>query len=320
MINKTYINSIDIPSQDGRFFGDVLAGLQKEQKELPSKYFYNARGSELFNAICTLDEYYIPRTEVSIMNANIEEIIGALGKKAVIIEYGCGNCTKTRILLSHLQEPVAYIPVDISSKQLITIATQLALDYPDLEILPVCADYNDNFSLPVPSKVGKKKVVYFPGSSISNFEPDTAVGFMKRIRKLYGPNGALLIGVDLKKDADVLNLAYNDSQGVTGVFNLNILERINRELDGDFQLEYFKHCAFYNQIKGRVEMHLVSLKEQVIHLDNLAIIFSEGESIWTESSYKYDIEEFICMANTAGFILEKVWADKKRWFSVMYFT
>ncbi len=318
MVNKIYFNSIDIPGEDSRFFDDVLAGLQKEQKELPAKYFYDARGSELFNSICTLDEYYIPRTEISIMNANIEEIVGALGKKVVLVEYGCGNCTKTRILLSHLQDPVAYIPVDISRKQLATIATELTLDYPDLEILPVCADYNDNISLPVPSKVGNKKVVYYPGSSISNFEPDAAVDFMKRIRKLYGPNGVLLIGVDLKKDVDVLNLAYNDSQGVTGVFNLNILERINRELDGDFQLEYFKHCAFYNQIEGRVEMHLVSLREQVVHLDNLAIIFSKGESIWTESSYKYGIEEFKRMANTAGFILEKVWTDKKNWFSVMY--
>ncbi len=199
MVNKIYFNSIDIPGEDSRFFDDVLAGLQKEQKELPAKYFYDARGSELFNSISTLDEYYIPRTEISIMNANIEEIVGALGKKVVLVEYGCGNCTKTRILLSHLQDPVAYIPVDISRKQLATIATELTLDYPDLEILPVCADYNDNISLPVPSKVGNKKVVYYPGSSISNFEPDAAVDFMKRIRKLYGPNGVLLIGVDLKK-------------------------------------------------------------------------------------------------------------------------
>ncbi|UCE97240.1 MAG: L-histidine N(alpha)-methyltransferase [Dehalococcoidia bacterium] len=320
MRRRKCINSVDIPEATSRFLDDVLVGLQKEQKKLPPKYFYDARGSELFNSICTLKEYYIPRTEISIMKANIDEIVGVLGKNVVLIECGCGNCTKTRKLLSHLQDPAAYIPVDISFKQLKTIVTELALDYPDLEILPVCADYSDNLLLPVPSKVGSKEVVYFPGSSISNFEPDAAVEFLKHARRICGKDGGLLIGVDLKKDSDVLNLAYNDGQGVTSAFNLNILERINRELDGDFQLKHFQHHAFYNQIEGRVEMHLVSLKEQVVHLDNLAINFSKGESIWTENSYKYDIEEFKLMADTAGFILKKVWTDEKPWFSVMYLT
>jgi len=302
------------------FLLDVSAGLQKRQKAIPAKYFYDARGSELFGSICLLDEYYIPQTEIAIMDTNIKEIAGLLGENVVLIEYGCGGCTKTRILLSHLNDPAAYIPVDISRKQLATITRELASDYPDLEILPVCADYSNNLSLPVPRQTGRSKVVYFPGSSIGNFEPDAAVEFLGRINRLCGRNGALLIGVDLKKDSEVLHRAYNDSKGVTAAFNLNLLERINRELDGDFRPEYFKHRAFYNQTEGRIEMHLVSLKEQVVHLDNLAIPFTEGESIWTESSYKYRIEEFEHMANAAGFLLKRAWTDEKQWFSVMCFV
>jgi dimethylhistidine N-methyltransferase len=300
------------------FLQDVSAGLQKRQKAIPAKYFYDARGSEFFGSICLLDEYYIPQTEIAIMDTNIKEIAGLLGENVVLIEYGCGECTKTRILLSHLADPAAYIPVDISAKQLATITKELASDYPDLEILPVCADYSNNLSLPAPSQTGKSKVVYFPGSSIGNFEPDAAIEFLKRINRLCGRDGSLLIGVDLKKDPEVLHRAYNDSRGVTAAFNLNLLERINRELDGDFKSECFEHRAFYNQSKGRIEMHLVSLKEQVVHLDNLAIRFTEGESIWTESSYKYRIEEFEHMANAAGFLLKKAWTDEKQWFSVMY--
>ena len=314
------INLHDLHSDSNSFRQDVLAGLQKRQKEIPAKYFYDARGSELFESICMQDEYYIPPTEIAIMKANIEEIVGLLGESVVLVEYGCGDCTKARILLSHLPDPAAYIPVDISREQLAAITGELISDYPDLEILPVCADYNNTFSLPVHKKMGKSKVVYFPGSSIGNFEPDAAVEFLKRINKLCGRDGALLIGVDLKKDSGVLHRAYNDSQGVTAAFNLNILERINRELGGDFKPDYFEHRALYNQSNGRIEMHLESLKEQVVHLDNLAIRFSAGESIWTESSYKYHIAEFEHLANNAGFALKRAWTDEKQWFSVMCFV
>lgn len=314
------INLHDLNPGDSSFYTDVLAGLQKRQKEIPAKYFYDARGSELFEAICMLDEYYIPPTEIAIIKANIEEIAGLLGEKVVLIEYGCGDCTKTRILLNHLADPAAFIPVDISREQLAAVAGELTLDYPDLEILPVCADYSNTFSLPVPEKVGKSRVVYFPGSSVGNFEPSAAVEFLKRIYRLCGREGTLLIGVDLKKDPDVLYRAYNDSQGMTAAFNLNLLERINHELGGDFKPDYFKHHAFYNQNKSRVEMHLVSLKEQVVHLDNLAVHFFEGETIWTESSYKYHIDEFEHVANAAGFLLKKAWTDEKRQFSVMCFV
>lgn len=274
----------------------------------------------MFGSICVLDEYYIPKTEIAIMNANIDEMVGLLGESVVLIEYGCGDCAKTRILLSHLNNPAAYIPVDISREQLAAITKKLDLDYPDLEILPVCADYSNTLSLPSPKKVGKSKVVYFPGSSIGNFEPDEAVAFLKRICRLCGRDGALLIGVDLEKDPEVLHRAYNDSKGVTAAFNLNLLGRINRELGGDFQPEYFRHNAIYNQSKGRMEMHLVSLKEQVVHLDNMPIHFTEGETIWTESSYKYHIEEFEHMANVAGFALKKAWTDEKKWFGIMLFV
>jgi dimethylhistidine N-methyltransferase len=313
------INPCDLHSDNSNFRADVFAGLQKKQKELPAKYFYDTRGSELFESICMLDEYYIPSTEISILNANIEEIVSFLGENVVLVEYGCGDCSKTRILLSYLRSMVAFIPVDISRQQLIAISRELIMEYPDLEILPVCADYTNTFSLPMPKRVGRSKVVFFPGSSIGNFEPKAATEFLKRINRLCGKDGALLIGIDLKKDPAVLYRAYNDSQGVTAAFNLNLLERVNYELDGDFKIDYFKHHAFYNQSKSRVEMHLVSLKEQVVNLDNLTVSFTKGESIWTESSYKYHIDDFENMANASGFILKKAWIDEKQWFSIMYF-
>lgn len=311
------INHRGLHLDNNNFRTDVLAGLQKKRKVLSAKYFYDARGSELFESICMLDEYYIPVTEISIMQANIKEIVSLLGESAVLIEYGCGDCTKTRILLDHLLNLVAYIPVDISRTQLTAISQELILAYPSLEILPLCTDYNNTFSLPIPKKRGISNVVYFPGSSIGNFEADTAVEFLKRINRLCGKEGTLLIGVDLKKDPGVLYRAYNDSQNLTATFNLNLLERINRELDGDFAIDSFEHRAFYNQSRSRVEMHLVSLKDQVVHLDNLVVYFAKGESIWTESSYKYYIQEFEQMANTAGFVLKKSWTDEKHWFSIM---
>jgi len=299
------INLQDIHSECNSFHRDVLAGLQKQQKELPAKYFYDESGSQLFESICMLEEYYIPQTEIAIMRSNIEEIVDLIGERIVLIEYGCGDCAKTRVLLNNLTSLSAYIPVDISRGQLTNITEKLVADYPQIEVLPVCADYYKNFSLPVPKNTFQNKVVYFPGSSIGNFEPDAAVEWI------------LLIGVDLKKDPDVLHSAYNDDEGMTAAFNLNILKRINNELKGDFQLEYFEHCAFYNHGKGRVEMHLVSTKKQVVHLGNLAIKFAKGESIWTESSYKYYIEEFEHIANSAGFALKRAWTDEKQWFGIL---
>lgn len=308
----------DFKPERERFRAEVLNGLRKSQKELPSKYFYDERGSYLYERICTLDEYYLPRTEVAIMEAHIEEIVELLGPNTCLIEYGCGNCAKTRILLDHLPAPSAFVPIDISREQLRRVSQELASSYSGLEVLPVCADYTAGFELPAPKRPSDRTVVYFPGSTIGNFDPVPAKNFLEHIASVCEPGGALLIGIDLKKDSGVLHSAYNDREGITAAFNLNLLERINRELNGDFQLEQFQHYAFYNPEEGRIEMHLVSLRDQIVHLDDVSIAFAKGESIWTESSYKFNLDDFAQMAAAAGFKVEQVWTDEQQWFSVQY--
>jgi dimethylhistidine N-methyltransferase len=303
-----------------RFLAEVLIGLRKPQKELPSKYFYDERGSQLFERICELKEYYITRIEASIMQAYIEEIVELIGPQVLVIEHGCGNCEKVRFLMDHLHDPVAFIPIDISKEQLLQVSRELDSIYPQLQVLPVCADYTGNFELPIPKRESKRTVVYFPGSTISNFDPIPVEHFLEHVANLCRSNGALLIGVDLKKDPAVFHDAYNDGEGLTAAFNLNLLERINRELGCDFQLDAFEHYAFYNPRESRVEMHLISQKNQVVHINGENISFIKGESIWTESSYKYNLDEFKRMAAVAGFRVERVWVDERQWFSVQYLT
>jgi len=300
------------------FLAEVLIGLRKPQKELPSKYFYDERGSQLFERICELKEYYVTDIEASIMRSHIKEIVELIGPHVLVIEHGCGNCEKVRFLVDHLHDPVAFIPIDISQEQLVQVAKELDSIFPQLQILPVCADYTSNFELPIPKRESKRTVVYFPGSTIGNFDPMPARHFLEHVANLCGSDGALLTGVDLKKDPAVLHDAYNDSEGVTAAFNLNLLERINRELGCDFQLDAFEHYAFYNPRESRVEMHLISQKNQAVHVDGETISFTRGESIWTESSYKYDLDEFEQIAAVAGFRVERVWVDERRWFSVQY--
>lgn len=301
-----------------RFLAEVISGLRKPQKELPSKYFYDERGSGLFQQICSMDEYYIPRTEESIMQTCIVEIAELIGPKALLIEYGSGDCRKARFLLDHLHDPAAFIPVDISHELLDNVSNELNNEYPDLEVLPICADYTANFELTYPRREYSRPVAFFPGSTISNFDPVPAKHFLEHIASICAPDGALLIGVDLKKDIRILHSAYNDSQGVTAAFNLNLLNRINRELNSDFQLDDFQHYAFYNPRENRVEMHLVSHKKQSVTLDGVVINFEEGESIWTESSYKFTLDEFRNMASATGFHVEHAWTDQQNWFSVQY--
>jgi dimethylhistidine N-methyltransferase len=308
----------DLEPERERFRAEVISGLRKSQKELPPKYLYDERGSYLYERICTLDEYYIPRNEAAIMDAHIDEMVALMGPNVLLIEYGCGSCAKTRILLDNMPDLAAYVPIDISREQLLHVADELDQNYPGLEILPVCADYTRDFEIPVPRQPVHRTVVYFPGSSIGNFDPPSAIDFLQRIAGVCQPGGALLIGVDLKKDIDILHRAYNDREGVTAAFNLNLLERINRELNGDFQLEWFQHRAFYNQEEGRIEMHLVSLRDQTVHLDNVSIHFIKGESIWTESSYKYNLDDFKKLAATAGFRVAQIWTGEPPWFSVQY--
>ncbi|MFC1989968.1 L-histidine N(alpha)-methyltransferase [Chloroflexota bacterium] len=301
-----------------QFLFEVLSRLRKSQKELPTKYFYDEHGSHLFESICSLDEYYIPDTEESIMLTHISEIVGLIGPKVLLIEYGSGNCQKIRFLLDNLIDPTAYVPIDISQEQLLNVTGEVAADYPDLELLPVCADYTNSFK--IPAAIGKynRTVVYFPGSTIGNFHPVMARQFLEHIAQVCGTDGALLIGVDLKKDPTVLHSAYNDAQGVTSAFNLNLLKRINRELGSDFQVDSFRHYAFYNPTEGRIEMHLISMKEQGVNLNGETIYFKEGETIWTESSYKYTLEEFEEIANATGFRVRRTWTDERQWFSVQY--
>ena len=312
------IVSYDFKPGRESFLAEVLIGLRKPQKELPSKYFYDERGSHLFERICELEEYYIPCMEASIMRAHVEEMVELIGPQVLLIEYGCGNCEKVRFLIDHLHNPVAFIPIDISREQLLHVAKKLASIYPKLQVLPVCADYTSSFEFPIPKQSSKRIVVYYPGSTIGNFDPIPAKHFLEHVANLCGSDGVLLIGVDLKKDPAVLHSAYNDNEGITAAFNLNLLERINRELACDFQLDGFQHYAFYTSREGRVEMHLISQRDQVVHVNREPISFTRGVSIWTESSYKYNLDEFERMASAAGFRVERVWVDERQWFSVQY--
>ena len=300
------------------FRTEVISGLQKPQKELPCKYFYDERGSLLYERICNLDEYYLPRIEMTIMESHIEEMAELLKRHILLIEYGSGNCTKTRTLLDNLHDLAVYVPVDICREQLLQVTKELTSAYPQLKISPVCADFTHDFELPTANQPFHQRIVYFPGSTIGNFEPAQAKRLLENIARICTPDGGLLIGVDLKKDPAVLHRAYNDKQGITAAFNLNLLERINRELDCDFQLDCFKHYAFYNPRESRVEMHLISMGSQIVHLDDVTIPFARGESIWTESSYKYTLNEFERMAATAGFKVDHVWTDEQQWFSIHY--
>lgn len=305
------------PPQDC-FREAVLSGLQKTPKQIPCKYFYDEKGARLFEEICKLDEYYIPRCEAQIMKRHIADITGMIGPQICLIEYGCGDCKKVQFMLDHLEVPLIFIPIDISKKQLIEVTDNLVFEYPEIEILPVCADYTHNFKLPDYKSNVKKRVIYFPGSTIGNFDPPAALQFLQHMADTCQRGGVLIIGVDLKKDPIVLHNAYNDSKGVTAAFNLNILQHINREMEADFNPHFFKHYAFYNPLFGRIEMHLISLREQIIHIDNKSIKIAEGESIHTESSYKYTLAEFAHLAARAGFEVKQVWTDNREWFSVQY--
>jgi dimethylhistidine N-methyltransferase len=308
------------PGRD-RFLAEALAGLRRRRKRLPCKYFYDVAGSRLFDEICTLDEYYLTRSELAIMHRHAGEMAQAIGPNAALVEYGSGSSTKTRVLLDHLESPAAYVPIDISGEHLSDSAHALSLAYPALDVLPVCADYTTRFHLPEPARPAERRVVYFPGSTIGNFEPRDALTFLRRVARVCGPGGGLLIGVDLKKDPALLHAAYNDGRGVTAAFNLNLLARMNRELGADFDVPGgFHHYAFYNPRRGRIEMHLVSRRVQRVHVGEEAVEFEEGESIFTESSYKYAISDFARVADAAGFTTGRVWTDADRRFSVHYMT
>lgn len=298
------------------FLFDVIQGLRGWPKTLPSKYFYDEAGSQLFDQITTLPEYYPTRTERGILERYVGELARIIGPFCRLVEYGSGTSEKTRILLDHLDEPVSYVPIDVADEHLQESAHQLALEYPQLDIQPLCADFMHPISLPKPRRQPTRTVVFFPGSTIGNLFPDDAMLLLKHTAELCGPGGMMVLGADLRKNVQVLEAAYNDTQGVTAAFNLNMLVRINRELGGNFDVKQFLHYAFFNQSESRIEMHLVSLRDQRVQIAGEEFHFAVGESIHTENSYKYGLQELRDMAYSAGFEQRRVWTDAKQYFSV----
>ena len=296
---------------------DILNGLFRPQKEISPKYFYDARGSQLFDDITQLPEYYLTRTERGIMKASVADMARRIGPNAAVIEFGSGSGNKIRLLLDELDEPVACVAVEISRDHLLDSTQSLASNYPQLQTIAICADFTQPFELP-PIPGAQRNLVFFPGSTIGNFPPEDAVSLLQVMNHAAGENGALLIGADLVKDSTILEAAYNDSAGVTAEFNLNLLAHINRELQADFVADEFRHLAVYNKEAQRIEMYLISQREQMIQVGGEQIQIECGERILTEYAYKYELESFARLAARAGFRVEQVWTDPRQHFSVQY--
>ena len=309
-----------IPPATSDLLSDVIAGLSSDPRTLPCKYFYDEQGAALFQKICELPEYYITRTEIDILSRYHAEIASQIGPNVELIGLGTGAGTKTTILIEALDKPAVYIPVDISEKQLRKSTAVFQKIFPNLEILPVCADYLQPVVLPSPRREAARNVVYFPGSTIGNFEPNEALEFLRRIANVSGRGGGLLIGADLQKDQNVIEAAYNDSAGVTAQFNLNLLVRLNREVGADFDPSHWRHRAIYNSEAGRIEMYLISQADQTVRIQDREFHFRAGERILTEHSYKHTPEGFISLAGKAGFDFVELWTDDARLFGVFYFV
>ena len=308
--------SIDTDNaSSGAFLDDVLLGLGETPKQLSPKYFYDAKGAHLFTEICTLDEYYPTRTEIGILTDSAADIAEKIGQDAMLIEYGSGSLDKVRILLDAMTTPVSLCAIDISAEQLQAATDDVQNAYPELEVLAVEADFTHAVDLPLPKRKPATRVAFFPGSTIGNFEPASARSFLEGIRQTIGKDGLLLIGVDQKKDANLLIAAYDDAQGITAAFNKNLLTRINEELGGDFDPSLFRHVARYDSIRGRVEMHLESCTDQLVHIGMNSFWFAAGETIHTENSYKYTPEEFESLAASAGFEQIAIWQDANHLFA-----
>jgi dimethylhistidine N-methyltransferase len=297
---------------------ELIEGLKQPEMMISPKYFYDERGSKLFEQITRLPEYYPTETELGIMRDNIREIASLVGKQASLIEFGSGSSLKTRILLEHLDELAAYVPVDISEDHLLQSARQIREEFPDLDVLPVVADFTQPFRLPSPEVMPVRNVVYFPGSTIGNFTHDAAHELLLVMHEEAGAGGALLIGVDLQKDPEIIERAYNDSAGLTAEFNRNMLRHLNREFGADFDLDAFTHSAEYNEEEGRVEIRLVSEQDQEFTLGDESFSIDRDETILTEYSHKYTLDGFAAMAEAAGFRVKRVWMDDGRLFSVQY--
>ncbi|HEY9428311.1 MAG TPA: L-histidine N(alpha)-methyltransferase [Gemmatimonadaceae bacterium] len=300
---------------------EVLAGLRRTPRALPARLFYDSRGAALFDAITRLDEYYLTRTELAILHDNAAAIAASIGRGSVLLEYGSGEAEKVRIILDRMRgaaAPAAYVPIDVSSAQLERVASELREAYPEIPIIPVAADYTSLGELPLPPELrDARRVAFFPGSTIGNLHPPEARDFLERLAAICGRRGAIILGADLRKDPAILHAAYNDGEGLTAEFNLNILLRLNRELEATFDPKSFRHYAYYNPVAGRIEMHLVSLRRQLISVAGECIAFERGESIWTESSYKYTWPGLADLARGAGLVIADRWSDPEDMFAVM---
>lgn len=307
------------PAVAPEFREEILRGLRADVKTIAPKYFYDDRGARLFEEICEQPEYYLTKTELEILRACAPEIGVLAGPRCALVEYGSGAGVKIRLLLDALEEPASYTPVDISHRQLADVAAALGRDYPALPIRPVCADYTRQLDIP-PLPVRARRVGFFPGSSIGNFHPPEAIAFLRRVRQTLGRDGAIVLGVDRRKDVPTLHAAYNDPRGVTAEFNLNMLVRLNRELGADFDHSLFRHQAFFNDAASRIEMHLESPAPQRVTIAGERICFAAGETIWTESSYKYDVDALRVLVIAAGFEITRLWTDARELFWVAYLS
>ncbi|MBS40697.1 MAG: L-histidine N(alpha)-methyltransferase [Rhodospirillales bacterium] len=310
---------VDLEPEIESFQDALLRGLSAKQKYLPCKFFYDETGSELFNQICELDEYYVTRTENRILEENAIEISRIIGRGCNLFELGSGSSRKVKILLDVLESPAGYTALDISKEHLIKSCAELSSIYPGIPIGAICTDYSKSLVFPFKSSEANNTVVFFPGSSLGNFDTENAIKFLGRVANLLkGSEGGFLIGIDLKKDREVLEAAYDDSDGVTAKFNLNLLIRANKELNANFDVSKFFHRALYNHKKGRIEMHLVSRISQIVSIGSNSFEFFENEYIHTENSYKYSLSQFEKMWREAGFNSSRHWCDLKEYFSVHY--
>jgi len=306
-------------AEDSCFAAEVRAGLARPRKALSPKWLYDARGGALYELICEQPEYYPPRTEAAILARHAGEIAEAIGPDALVFEYGAGTARKTVRLLSTLARPAGYVPVDISPDALRAAAEAFRERFPDLPVTPIVADFTAEIALPLAGMPCRRRVAFFPGSTIGNFEPPEAIALLRRMALDAGRGGALLIGVDLRKEGEMLVRAYDDALGVTAAFDLNLLARMNRELAGDFRLSAFRHLSLWDPDRSRVEMHLESLEPQVVHVAGGAYAFGAGETIHTESAYKWEPRAFDVLALAAGWLPDLTWMDDRAWFAVKLF-
>jgi dimethylhistidine N-methyltransferase len=303
------------PEVDG-FAADVVCGLSRAPKATSPKWLYDARGSALYELICDQPEYYPPRLETALLQRHGADLAAAIGPDALVFEYGAGNARKTALLLAALRRPAAYVPVDISREPLAAATEALAEQFPQLAVRPVVADFTAPFALPDAGLRWRRRVAFFPGSTIGNFDPPDAVALLRRMARDAGPGGLLVIGTDLPKEEPVLIAAYDDARGVTAAFDLNLLARMNRELGGDLRLSAFRHRAIWNARLSRVEMHLQSEEAQVVRVAGRTFGFEEGETLHTESAYKWEPRAFDALAAIAGWGPEAAWTDDRAWFAV----